>query len=369
MRHLATTLALLGLLVPAGANSAVRRMRVPQGGISPDVAAGPTGNVVMVFAHGGDAWFAASKDGVNTFTSPTRLNLVPGTVLAGHERGPKIAIGKDETLHVVWMSAKSDKLYYCRRLPGGESFSEARNLLDAGTHLDGATVAADEKANVLVSWLDARQPPDLNNPLSLPVFAALSHDNGRTFSPNHLLEGKQPLRACSCCALKSIPGWKEDFIVGFRGAYNNIRDPFVARVESRRNDSQTTAVKIHDDEWRLDGCPMAGLFLDRGARVGEFWAAWMSQGHVTYAQSRDDGEGFGGLHSPRAPKHITQNHPIVLANAKGEVFLAWEEGRSIRWQITDSDGKRLDSGDAGTLPNNSKATGFVHRDGNFCVVF
>ena len=59
----------------------------------------------------------------------------------------------------------------------------------------------------------------------------------------------------------------------------------------------------------------------------------------------------------------------MLLDAQGHVFFAWEEGSSIRWQITDAANKVIDSGTAGALPENSKAAGFVDREGDFCLVF
>jgi hypothetical protein len=51
------------------------------------------------------------------------------------------------------------------------------------------------------------------------------------------------------------------------------------------------------------------------------------------------------------------------------MLLAWEEGTTIRWQLADPAGEVIESGTAGTLPQGSKAAGFVDREGNFCLVF
>ncbi len=348
---------------------AVRRIRIPQDGICPDVVIGPSSAVYLVFGRGQNALFSVSKHGGKTFSRPVRLNTVPDTVLVGHERGPKIAVGKNEVLHVIWMSTHSDQLDYTRSSSRERPFSPPRNLLDRGTHLDGATVAADEKGNVLISWLDARLPAEPQNPLSMPVFSAHSRDNGLTFSKNQAVQGDQPLRACSCCALKSVAGSDGDFDIAFRGAYHNIRDSLVARVPAGRGDPQATVSKIGDQEWRFNGCPMSGPFLTRTLQPGELWAAWMSDGRVYYSQSLDEGKHYADLRTPGPSKRRLENHPIILVNRERRVFFAWEEGRTVCWQITDQAGRVLGSGDAGSLPENSKATGFVDRKGDFCLVF
>ncbi len=368
MRRLITILV-TALFGPALVFGSMRRIRVPQEGISPDVAVRPSGEIYLVFVQGKNTMFAVSSDGGINFSPPIRLNRDPETVLAGHERGPKIAVGKDGTLHVVWMGIQSGRLYYARRLPRSETFSQARNLLDAPTHVDGVTVAADDQGNVLVAWLDARLPADSRNPVSLPIFRALSRDNGRMFSPDQLLQARHPLQACACCALKSAAATEDQFVVAFRGAYNNVRDPFLAHVAVGPGNRAPTVTKIQDDKWNFNACPMSGPWIAPGPHPGEIWAAWMSQGHVYYAEAVDNGKHFAKARSPSGAQEGVENHPIVLLNARGEIFFAWEDRRKLRWQITDRAGKVLDSGEAGNLPDNSKATGFVDRVGNFCLVF
>jgi len=59
----------------------------------------------------------------------------------------------------------------------------------------------------------------------------------------------------------------------------------------------------------------------------------------------------------------------VPVNPQGQILWAWEEGREIRWQEISSQGAVIDSGDAGPLPDGSKATGYVDPQGEFCLVF
>lgn len=347
----------------------VRHIRVPLDGISPDVAVDEKGEVFATFARDEDAFFAVSKDGGRTFSPPVRVNQLPHSVMGYHERGPRIALGAGGTIHIIWMSPQSDRLYYTQRAPGEKTFVPPRNLLDAKTHLDGATLAADRGGNVLVAWLDARLPEDAKNPLSLPIFLTASHDNGRTFSGNEPASGGRLLRACSCCTLKLMAGTGGEFFLGFRGAAHNIRDIFVARLRPSTATPVLSVDKVHDDEWEFKACPMSGPFLSSGPARHRVLVSWMSRGNVYAAGSRDQGRDFAPPRSPQNSKAGSENHPLVLENPQGELFLAWEEGQEIRWQVFDRSGKLLDSGDAGALPEKSKATGFVDASGNFCLVF
>jgi hypothetical protein len=356
------------LLISPGLFGGVCSVKVPTGGISPDVTVGRSGAVYLVFGRDGNAYFVVSKDDGRSFSAPRRLNPSPGTVLVGHERGPKIAVGKNEALHVIWMDAKSERLEYTRSEARGEGFSPPRNLLDPKTHLDGATISADDSGEVRVSWLDARLPPDPDNPISLPIFTTVSRDNGVTFSPNAPLRANLPIRACSCCGLKSIraPGGVVE--MAYRGAYQNVRDPFLARIPAG-DETPALVRKIQEIGWRFNGCPMAGPSLYYARDSQEVWAAWMSDGEVYFAESGDEGRTFLPARKPPARKLQPRNHPLILVNTAGQVFLAWEEGLEEHWQISDRAGKVLSSGDAGTLPEKSKAAGFIDRSGNFCLVF
>lgn len=360
---------LVALLGPALAFGSVRRVRVPEGGIAPDAAVGPSGGVYLVYGKEKNAFFALSQDGGRTFSRPLRLNTLADTVLVGHERGPKIAVGRNGVVHVVWMDTHGRKVYYTRSTSGGKDFLPPRNLRDPGAHLDGAAVAADEQGNVLIVWLDSRLPEEAGNPLSLPIFSTQSRDNGVTFSKNRPVEANQPIRACSCCALKAVAGPDGYFAVAFRGAYENIRDPFVARIPAGKSSTAAIVNKVWEQEWHFEACPMSGPFLHRPGQQHQLWAAWMSNGRVYCAESDDDGERFSSPHAPFASDSKPQNRPTALVNPAGQVFFAWEQGRSVMWEIVDPGWKLVDSGEAGVLTANSKATGFVDREGNFCLVF
>jgi hypothetical protein len=360
-------LLLSGLVIAQGwLWGGVRQVRVPAGGVSPDVVVGPSGDVYLVFARNLNAYLAISKDNGNSFFAPVQLNRVPRSVMGGRERGPKIALGAGETVHIIWISARGDQLFYTRARPDAADYSSPRNLLDAKTHLDGATVAADQDGNVFAAWLDSRRPEDRRNPLSLPVFWTESQDGGQTFSKNQTSEA---LRACSLCAMKAIAGPEGGFDLAFRGGYNNIRDIFLARFAALETGLLPAISKIHDDNWELNACPMSGPSLARSTVSPLVWAAWMSRGKVYYADSPEEGQPFREPHTPRAARSSAQNHPLILVNSQDQVLLAWEEGATIRWQLAEPAGKVLQSGNAGMLPANSKAAGFVDHEGNFCLVF
>lgn len=169
--------------------------------------------------------------------------------------------------------------------------------------------------------------------------------------------------------MKAVAGSGGGFDLAFRGAYNNIRDMFLVRFAPSENGLLPAIGKIHNDNWEFNACPMSGPSLARSNQTPLLEAAWMSRGKVYYADGSDEGQGFHEPRTPRAVHSASQNHPLVLLNSRGEVLLAWEEGSVIRWQLADSAGKVLQSGNAGALPQGSKAAGYVDQEGNFCLVF
>ena len=329
-----------------------------------------------VYARNSNAFFIQSDNGGHTFSKPLRLNRVAGSVLAGHERGPKIAMTADGALHVVWMDTKSQDLEYTRRPPNETSFTAPVNLRAPGAHLDGAAIAAGGRRDVFIAWLDSRLPEDPRNPLSLPIFVRWSQDDGKDFFPSQALSAGSRLRACSCCSLHAVGSSADVFDVAFRGAYANIRDPWLARVLIAPNSSGTRAgganaqvAGVADQRWNFPGCPMAGPSIARGPKLHQIWVAWYSNGRVFYARSFDGGTHFSAPSSPAAHGNILQNHPVIVVNHSGSVLLAWEEGQDVYWQLLGNNGKVKSSGRAGTLPPSSKATAFADARGKFFLVF
>ena len=80
----------------------------------------------MVYGLGDDAWYVRSRDNGGTFTAPVRVNSEGKVCLTMGERGPKLALGRDSSIHVVWGDRWSPgvKCYvrYARSVDGGKSF-------------------------------------------------------------------------------------------------------------------------------------------------------------------------------------------------------------------------------------------------------
>jgi hypothetical protein len=248
------SLWLLFFVAPAGNCADVKTLRVPDGGEVPEVVLDARRVLHVTYGRGapGNGYYIQSRDFGKTFSRPVRLNQRADTVTTGMERGPKLAVGKDDVVHVVWLGyyKNGGGVWYTRSTDGGKTFEAERNLTEVRPAWDNATIAADEEGNVFAFWTG--QWPGLPNeypksPVASPMIMTRSTDNGRTFAQSELVRHDYPGRACGCCRLEAQVGPDNNLYVGFRGGFQNIRDPHLLKGKKAENDFRTT--RINEDNW------------------------------------------------------------------------------------------------------------------------
>jgi hypothetical protein len=242
------------LLAPACLCAEVKAIRVPRGGEVPEVVLEAKGVLHVTYGRGapGNGYYVQSKDLGKTFTAPVQLNQRADTVTTGMERGPKLALGKDGVLHVVWLCyyKKGGGVWYTRSTDGGKTFEAERNLTEVKPAWDNARVAANQDGDVFVFWTG--QWPDVPNeypksPTASPISMTRSPDNGKTFAKSELVRHDYPGRACGCCRLEAQVGTDGSLYIGFRGGFENIRDPHLLKGQKTENKFKVT--RISEDKW------------------------------------------------------------------------------------------------------------------------
>jgi hypothetical protein len=169
----AVLLTLLGIAAwtqADGTESAakVKRLRVPQHGIQPQVVVDGKGVVHLIYYGGdarhGDIFYVRSDDEGGTFSRPLRVNSSAGSAIAiGNIRGAHLAVGKQGRVHVAWNGSgkggrAEEGMLYARLNDKGDAFEPQRNVIAEAMGLDGGgSVAADEAGHVYVVW-HAPQP-------------------------------------------------------------------------------------------------------------------------------------------------------------------------------------------------------------------
>jgi len=223
---------LIALLIPLTV-SAVSAIRVPNGGIQPQIVE-RDGIVHMIYFTGdpakGDLFYVRSGDYGTTFSKPLPVNHTPeGAAMAiGNIRGAQLAVGRNGRVHIAWNGTTPTghlPMLYTRLNDAGTAFEPERNLIHNAWGLDGGgSLAADPEGNVYVFW---HAPiPGTKGEENRRVWMARSIDDGQTFAPERLAFDK-PIGACGCCGMKAFAD-KTGIHVLFRSA-----DQIVNRLRSK----------------------------------------------------------------------------------------------------------------------------------------
>ncbi len=224
-------------------------MKLPEGSLCPD-AVNVNGIVHVAYQQNQNGWYTryGSQDRV-------RINSTGGTVQAGGERGPKIAVSGDNVF-AVWQGdyRLGPKVWFSRSADGGKTFETQRNLVDGKTPgLDEITVAAAGDL-VAVFWLDGRTPEDAESPVTSGIWYSLSRDRGKTFGANQQIYTPEKVRVCSCCSLSVHMSSNESADIAYRSGIKNVRETYLLTGNIGTNSFRSR--KVSTGYWVLGGCPM-----------------------------------------------------------------------------------------------------------------
>lgn len=293
------------------------------------------GTLYVVYGKGSDAFCIRSQDDGDTFSLPVAVNHRPHTVTVGGERGPKILVTEDGTLHVIWIGdyRKGGGVWYTRSRDAGRTFEPERNLEDRPFGCDGAAITGKGR-DLYAFWLDGRGKNDAENPVTGTLVMAVSHDGGATWSPSEEVRYDFAGRPCACCRLEARTGPGDVVTVVFRSGYRNIRDFYLLR--SRASELPIMrAQRASSDEWKLEGCPMMGAsFITM--EDGSSFMAWMARGRVYWRRMLPQA---GPSNPVEAPQSSSQRYPWLAPLPQAARALLWREEGRICWEIFTSSGR------------------------------
>jgi hypothetical protein len=360
------------------AQGQVRLLRTPGGGIQPQATMDAKGVVHLIYYQGdpagGDIFYVRRIPGQEDFSKPIWVNSQKGSAIAmGTIRGAQLAVGRNGRVHIAWNghvpekgSYKDAPMLYTRLNDAGTAFEPERNVICTAGGLDGGgSVAADDQGNVFVMW-HAPKPGDTNDEAGRAVFVARSVDDGKTFAPEKLATLKST-GACGCCGMKAFAATQGNVFALYRGAVEMTNRNEILLMS---RDHGTSFEIVYEHPWRISSCPMSSAFLSE-SRAGVLAAA---ETHERVFFVRVDPK-TGRASSPVSPD-TKGKHPVVVANAKGQVLLAWTEGTSwakggaVAWRVYGPDGKPTsETGRAEGVPVWSLATAVVMPSGDFTIVY
>jgi hypothetical protein len=360
-------------------------LRVPHGGIQPQVAVDDRGIVHLVYFGGdpshGDLFYVRSADAGASFSDPIRINLEPGSAMAiGNVRGAHLAVGRNGRIHVAWNgthplppdAANPDgqrlPMLYTRTNDGGTAFEPERNVIQSSFGIDGGgAVAADGSGRVYVLW--HAPGPGLKGEEHRRVWMARSSDDGKTFDRERPAF-EQPTGACGCCGMGALADRTGHLYVLFRSATEMVhRDIYL--LTSADGGEHFRGANIAP--WNVGACVMSTeSFSESPAGV---LAAWEQTGQVYYGVVNPQTNTMtASIPAPGRP--TLRKHPVVVASGTGQILLAWTEGMawqkggSLGWQVFDAAGRpQGEALHASGVPVWSLVAAFARPDGGFTILY
>jgi hypothetical protein len=378
-------LFLLMLLQTAVLAANVTTMRVPDGGIQPQVAIGTDGAVHMIFYKGdekaGDIFYVRCGEKEKDFSKAIRVNSQKGSAIAmGTIRGAQLALGKNNRVHIVWNggsgalkaklgSEEITPLLYARMNDSQTAFEPERNLITRAAGLDGgSSIAADHFGNVYAFWHARIPETKAEGEDGRAVFVARSTDEGKTFSAETQAV-QEPTGACGCCGMRAFADAQGAVYILYRAATQKMNRDEVLAISEKPGAPFKIANK---HPWKLQTCPMSSAFI---SGAGEsVLASWETAGQVYFSEIAARGHSVGEIKSPAGSGK--RKHPVAISNAAGEILLVWTEdtawakGGSVAWQRFDSKLKPISEVErVGGLPVWSMAAALTKPSGDFVIIY
>jgi hypothetical protein len=278
--------------------------------------------VGLVFGRAGAIFFASSRDGGRSFTTPAALPSV-GRLHLGKRRGPRVAVVDDTFVvtAIVGHGRDDGDLLAWRSTDDGRSWTgPARlNRVEASAR-EGLHGMASGAGLVAVAWLDLRGA-------GTRVYGAVSRDRGATWSPDFLAYEAPSGSVCECCHPSVAVSDKGELAILFRNHALGARDLYLTRSVDG-GAKMGPALKLGQGTWPLDACPMDGGSVVFDGERGPV-TAW-----------RRDKEVF--LARPGAPEERLGegSDPVVGVAGNGSTYAAWRQGDALVMTSSRSAGRR-----------------------------
>jgi hypothetical protein len=299
-----------------------------------------------------DVFAAVSRDGGQTFARPIQVNKTDGEARLGGELPPRAALtmraGKAEPdITVLWTARSgSTEIKTSVSTDGGRTFADATALQSHGAAGDRGwpALTVDPEGAAHAIWLDHRglasgraqsggaHHKGAHDGVAMAQKSALFYAPVRA---GQSVERQITAGVCYCCKTALAAGRDGSLYAAWRHVYpGNQRD--MAFVVSRDGGkSFSSPVRVHEDQWAVDGCPDDGPALATSeAAVHIVWPTVVStprpHGALFYASTRD-GKAFSAATRIPTLGSPKPSHPQIVAGA-GRVFVAWDEymeGRNV----------------------------------------
>lgn len=333
----------------------VTAIRVPVSGEVVKAQLGADDTIHLLVDTSDGPQYVRSKDAGATFSAPLRVvdaaSQKPGLKFHAWD----LAVGKQGRVHVAmgnnaWklkLPQEEWSLYYATLDPSAKGFSPVRNLNRKPS--EGFSLAADDRGHVTTCFLSGK------------LFAMVSRDNGKTFTPTAEIDST--FNPCNCCTTSAAYGADGRLAVLYREETNNERDMFIA-VCDQRQVVKPLRTRISETLWKIEACPMTYYSI---ARAGEgYVAAWPTKGRIYFARLNKDGAVLPPGEVRTAGTAGMRTGVLAVSASDDATLVAWKNKEILGWQLYDRKGQAQGEPGSETSPGNGAAA-VVLKDGRFVV--
>lgn len=270
--------------------------------------------------------YAISSDDGRSF-GKTIMIASSSNIQPHSENLPKIIVKPSGEMMALWGAANpnpenkySGLVFYSQSFDEGKTWSTAKTLVNDTASFDQRyyDVALLPNNEVAVIWLDNRKITDKEG--SGLYFAVSKGRNG--FTQEKMISEN----CCQCCRTDIFVDSESNIHVLYRGIINDSIRDMVHIVSENNGKNFSTAKRISNDNWVINGCPHTGPAMTENKEGLHF--AWFTGGRnkgCFYTRSNDNGNSF------IQPDRISPlgSHPQIASFPDGELLVVWDESVQV----------------------------------------
>lgn len=301
---------------------------------APALATTPDGAVLLTWAaeEGHDKNLYVAR--VGDATPPVRVNP-PELAVESLHHSPLLAAAPGGILYVSWSSDRpkppgvifASDLRLSRSRDGGRTWEghlRVNEDRDISHSFEGMAVTRD--GTVVMSWIDSREGDD-----KAATWVSRVVEGGTRAEPSTRLDGD----TCVCCRVALRAGGDQVAALWRKVFAGDVRD-MVLGLSRDGGRSFAAPLRVHDDGWKITGCPHRGGQVALDAK-GTVYAAWYTEGTkgvpAMLFASAPGGRAFGRPQRVNPAGGTIPDQIRLAVNDGGAAVLVWEDATAVRRRI------------------------------------
>jgi hypothetical protein len=262
----------------------------------PQLTASKDGVILSWLESAGSQTALKYSERTDTGWSEPRLVAAGSDFFVNYADVPSVVRLADRTLVAHWLrehgKAAGYDLRLARSVDEGKTWSPPFSPHHDGTNTEhGFASMFDTGAGLGLVWLDGRgmKPgagPDDDGTGDMGLREAHFDRDLKQLS-----EAAVALRVCECCPTAAAVSTDGPIVAYRNRSADEVRDIYVSRFTG---DGWTVPSRVHEDGWKIDGCPVNGPAISAAGR--NIAVAWFTapgdDGHAFVSFSKDAGRTF-----------------------------------------------------------------------------